>query len=229
MKLIAVEIARATQVFINEEIRPLSGAYFPESVRLVTERYGFAASPTDPEASSAKFSTGRLISGTRRINISDATIFQSAVQVTTVTNTDEADYVVDDMMSWAINALAFREPQTIFPRHYESALIVEFDREVDNLLRPFENLRAGFQRSLDSAYDLNSKVSFATFAISSDPLQLAGQLLPPLSNVLKPELGLVRRANAPFSANRFFSLAPLKTEAHRLLLEEFEQAIPGMN
>lgn len=228
MKLIGVEFARSTQTFIQEEVRPLSGSHFPESTRLLTERYGFAVSPApgDITGGAARFTGGRLIAGNKRINISDMTVFSNAVQVTTVTNTSDADFIIDDIMSWSINSLGFREPQTKYPRMYESALVVEFDKSADKILAPFEKLRVSFQRELKNLYNVTVPAQLMSFGLGVDPLLAATQLFPPMSAVLKPEFGIVRRANAPYAANRFFALAPLKTETHRHLLEEFERAIP---
>jgi hypothetical protein len=228
MKLIAVEIARSIQAFVQEEVRPLSGGYFTEGMRLITERYGFTTSPnpSEPMTGGAKFTNGRLIAGSRRINISELIVFSNALQATTVTNTSDADYIIEDIFAWAVSALGFREPQTHFPRLYESALIFEFEKPMEHFIRPFENIRLALERNLATLYGLNTSVAFSSFGMGVDPLQVAGQLLPPLPLAFKNEFGLVRRTNVPYSSDRFFSLAPLPTDTHQTLLQEFELAIP---
>lgn len=229
MKLIGVEAAKSIQVFVNEEVRSISGGYFPESVRLITERYGFSTSPNVNEAMAggAKFTNGRLIAGARRINIFELIVYNNAIQVTTQTNTEDADYIVEDMSTWSMSTFGLRAPQTSFPRIYESALVIDFDRDPDGLLRTFQKLVASLGRSLSTLYGIHASVNLAGFGMGVDPMYLVGQLPPPVPAILKNEFSLVRRTNAPYAGNRFFSLAPLPTDAHRDLLEEFERGIPA--
>ncbi len=227
MKIVSIEIGRATQPVVPDEMKPLGGSYVPENIRLVADRYGFAAQPSydDTLSGGAKFGGGRLISAAKKINISELIIFSNAIQVST-NNTTDADYVLDDILAWAKSMLGYREPQTKLPRLYESHIIVDFERDVDRILIPFESLRVGFGGALTSTYGLQLPITLTSFGVGADPLQIAAQMPPPFPGVLKPEFGLVRRLNHPYTEKRFFSLAPLQTEAHIVLLQEFESALP---
>jgi hypothetical protein len=228
MKVITTELGRSTQLVIPDEVRPLANSYFPESVRLVTERYGFSAQPSysDAVAAGAKFRGGRLIGANKKINITDLTIFSNGIQAT-ATNTSDSDYILDDVIRWAESALGFRQSQTRLSRLHESHIVVDFERQVDALLGIFEKLRGDFATALAGAYGLRAPIALSGFSISADPLQVAAQLHPTYLGVLSPEFGLVRRLAYPYSGNRFFSTAPLRTEAHIALLEEFEKALPA--
>jgi len=47
MKLISTELGKVVQLFVLDEIRPLSGLNMPEFIRLIQERYGFAKVRTE--------------------------------------------------------------------------------------------------------------------------------------------------------------------------------------
>jgi len=228
MRLIGIDIARSTQLFVQDEVRPLSGTYFPESARLVTERYGFTVSPAPADALSggAKFTGGRLIAGSKHVNIADMTIYSNAVQVTTITNTADSDFVIDDVMSWSISALGFRRPMTIFPRMYESALIVEFEKDTSALIEGLNILSNSYREQFANLYNLDAPTALVSIGIGIDPLVAARHLPPPIPTLLKTEFGLVRRTNILYESERFFAVGPLKTDTHRQLLEQFERAIP---
>jgi len=226
MKVIATEHGRSTQAVNPDEARPLSGTYFQESSRLVTERYGFSVQPTydDMVKGGAKYAHGRLISGNKKVNIAELVVYSNAIQITTSTTAD-SDYVLDDVIAWGKSAIGYREGETRLPRLYESAIIVDFERNVDSIIAAFDGLRKGFHEALIATYGLDSPITLSSFGVGVDPLQVAAQMPPPFPGVLKPEFGLVRRTNHPYMANRFFALAPIRTETHVTLLEEFERAL----
>jgi hypothetical protein len=45
MQLISTELGKVVQLFVPDEIRPLSGLNIPDFIRLIQERYGFAKVP----------------------------------------------------------------------------------------------------------------------------------------------------------------------------------------
>lgn len=226
MKVVSSELGRSSYLFVPDEVRPAGGVYVQESVRLICERYGFGGLPPLQEAlnSPIKFTHGRLIGGSKKLNISELVIYSNAIQASAA-NTADADYIVDDILAWAKSTLGYREPQTKLPRLYESNLVVDFERQVDRLLYPFKALQSELQKALAATYGLQLPIAITSFGIGADPLSVAGQLPPPIPGVLKPELGLVRRINHPYSENRFFSSAPFQTDVHIALLEQFEAAL----
>ena len=71
MKLISTEHGQVLQLLVAEEIRPPSGYYLPDALKIITERYAFVTLPTVQDALSegAKFERGRFTSGDRVIEI----------------------------------------------------------------------------------------------------------------------------------------------------------------
>lgn len=217
MKIISAEHGQILHRFIAEEVRPPSGLYIPDLIRVVAERYGFISLPRLEDAikEGAKFSTGRHLHGGRLIEIKTLGIFSDGILVVTL-NTDDASIILDELLQW-IDSIGFRRPTTIFPRQFVSSVIVDFDRSID---RSFDMLKAfnrSFSEALYAAYGYSLDPSIRRIAFACDPLNLPPQAV--------AEFTLERRAGVPFSQNRYFSAAPLPTKVHLDLLQSFEKLL----
>src|SRR5262249_33864561 len=126
MKLIPTELGKVVQLFVPDEIRPLSGLNMPDFIRLIEERYGFAKVPELKQVAEcgAKFQTGRLKSGNKTINILELAVFNDGVVVNSF-HTDEAEFVLEDFISWAKKTFNCRDAETEKLRTFESRLVIE--------------------------------------------------------------------------------------------------------
>lgn len=224
MKILSTEMGRVIQFFFPEEIRPTKGIYVPELVRLVGERYGFAVLPIVAEmikpGATANFRQGRLVSADRTINILELGIHNDAIAVTTDLNTNDADFVLQDVWAWAKHALGLREPTTQRLKLYESHFVVEFGSSIDDALTIFENVRAELHGALRNVYNQELPVNFNRITFSVDPIiQVEAQL-----QLVRTELWIERKTGTPYTQNRYFSACGLPTNIHAQLLERFEAA-----
>jgi hypothetical protein len=219
MKLISTELGRVNQLYVPDEIRPLSGLNVPEFTRLIQERYGFAKAPSLQETrdTGAKFQAGRLKSGTKTINITELAVFNDGIIVNSF-HTDDAEFVLEDIFDWAKNMFSFRDPDTPKPRTFESNIIIEFDRSIDPALLVFNGVRAKIARVVEDTYETKVPIGYHR-------IDLSGPMKPQLE-IGRPSFVIERRLGYPFEANRFFSAASFRTERHLELLQEFENAIP---
>jgi hypothetical protein len=222
MKLIAIELGRAVQLFVPDEIRPLSGLNMPEFIRLIQERYGFAKVPELKEVaqSGAKFQTGRLKSRNKTINISELAVFDDGVVVGSF-HTDEAEFVLGDFISWTKKTFDLRDPETQRPRRFESHLVIEFDRSIDAALHVFDPIRAKIARAVEDSYGIKT-------AIGNHRIDFSVSMRPELE-IGRPGLVIERRINYALEANRFYSTAGFRTDVHLELLHDLENAIPKSN
>lgn len=218
MKIISTEVGRVTQSFVPDEIRPVNGLNMPEFVRLIQERYGFAKVPTISEIVDlgAKFTTGRLL-GARTVNIAELIVFRDGIIVTTF-NTDDAEFVMNDLISWSEKTFDARSAITIKPRIYLSNIVVEFEKSIDPALKIFDGFKQELQRSINDTYGTNLAVGNYRIDFSAPPK--------PLSEVGRPFFLIERRDDYPFEANRFYSSAALRTDAHVGLLRRLEEVLP---
>lgn len=218
MKVLSIEVARATQFVLRDEVSPPGGNYLPEAFRLVTERYGFAIQPSfqDMATVGAKFQQGRLIAGSKKINVIELGFFNDGIAAATLTDTDDADFVIDDAMTWAQHALRFRAPVTKLPRWYSSGVVIQFnDGAVGQIVSVLEKTKRLFDAQLKDLYPWTFNSTFARIGLGSDPAAYPQHF--------KSEFFIERRINVPYENGMFFSSAPLKTTAHIALLESFER------
>jgi hypothetical protein len=216
MKIIATDTGRVVQLVVMEEIRPPSGIYMPALYQAVSDRYGFVARPQDLNAaitSGAKFNHGRLITPNKTIMISEIGIYNDGVIIDSL-NTNDAEIILEDFISWTKNLLGLRDEITKIPRTYSSLVTVEFDRPIETALRGTEILTGSLNTALKNAYGWDLETNILRFGINADP-----RSVPPLRNT---HFFLERRIGRPYSENRYQSGAPLRTEEHLELLQTIE-------
>src|SRR5262249_10607800 len=198
MKLISTELGRVAQQFASDEVRPLGGLNLPEFIRLIHDRYGFVKAPDIKEVgqAGAKFQQGRLTIGNKTINITELAVFSDGVVVTSF-HTDDAEFVLKDLLEWSKGMFGFRDPETEKPRIFESHVVIEFDRPIDAALRVFDPVRQEIAKLVEGTYGVKTPIGYHRIDLSS-PMK-------PQLEIGRPALAIERRIGFPFEANRFFS------------------------
>lgn len=216
MKIISNDVGRAQQSFVADEVNPPGGLYLGGAIRLISERYSFGLTPSieDAQVKGAVFKNGRLVSGSQTTNIQEIGVLNDAVYAT-AQNTTMADFVLDDLFTWAEHAIGLRPPITKIPRRYGNAAVVEFEANFDGRLNFFDELINSYSGMLTSLYDEDVSVSIHQFGFAVDSSGV--------KTAINSNFTVERRIGMPFSSNRFFCIAPLKTEMHIELLEKFER------
>jgi hypothetical protein len=219
MRLVATETGRVLQLIVMDEVRPPSGVYMPDLYQRVAERYAFVGRPTDIAsaiANGAKFQHGRLVMPSKTIVISEIGIYNDGVIVDAL-NTDDAEYVMEDVLSWTTTTFGLKERRTIIPPRFTSLVTIEFEgsieQSIDRLMTITQSMAASFNR----AYGGSVEINLLRLAFNADPLSVP--------NLLNTQFYIERRLQRPYSENRYQSGAPLRTEDHIGLLETIENAL----
>src|SRR5262249_25671665 len=131
-------------------------------------------------------------------------------------HTDDADRALNDFLSWGVEALKMKPPQTIFRRDYASWLAVDFDAQIGLLLARHSQLQRLVIESYERTYETKVDFQLQRIAFSNDPMK---------GEYVNVGYSIERRANAPYELNRFFCIAPLRTEDHLELLRQIEATI----
>jgi len=218
MKIISNETGKISQVFVADEIKPIAGTYPPELIRLISERYGFSSSPSVAELAAGKvpFKHGRLIAGNRKINVQSLSLHNDGL-VIAASNTDDAEFVLQDALAWGAEKFGFREPQTPPQTFIENHAVVEFSGSPKSAINTFEKIRVLYEKLLEATYNRKIKAHFSRLGIGADQTEI--------SPLMRPDFGIERRIGMPYSADRYFSVAPLRTDAHWDLLQAFDELI----
>lgn len=218
MRIITNQVGRVNQNWNPDEVLPIEGFHIPEAMRLVCERYGFSQvpDPEDVQTKGAVFKNGRLVSGTNKINVIEMGFFNDGV-FATAQDTTKADFIVDDLITWAEQVLGLRSPITEIPKKYDNAVVVEFETDIGKHFSVLDGLIHSYSEALSSLYDQPISTSFSRVDFGFDPTEV--------NLAVGTRFTIERRLGSPFSSNRYHCVAPLKTETHIELLEKFESSL----
>jgi hypothetical protein len=215
MKIIATEAGRILDLVPLEEFRPPQGIYLPDFISAVMARYDFPLAPNLTEATKtgAKFEHGKFIHHDESIVIKELGIYSDGM-ICEAFNTDFAEFVLDDFVRWATVTFKLQEPTSLVRRTYTSALVCNFDKSVETALGKLSRTCDLLSQTLSDAYGWKYQYNLNRLAFNVDP-----QTIPPLrlTNFI-----LERRLQVSYSENRYFSIAPVKTETHKKLLQAIE-------
>src|SRR5579863_4929448 len=142
MKIISHELGKVSRAYVPDEIRPTTGIYLPELIRLTGERYAFSVLPSVPDVQKggATFQQGLLITGGKKIPIPSISIYSDAVSANAF-DTDTAEFILEDVITWAWTTFNLREPITKPTAIFESQVVVEFPATISRVVRFFEGLK----------------------------------------------------------------------------------------
>ena len=217
MQLASVLLGRAFALFQIEDLNPEGTIYYPDLAAGLVKRYGFQKYPTKPEdfdeSKGIEFHTGRL--GETVIN--KVAIFTGGIHVDTNASTDASEMILQDALTWAAKefAIAFR-PEMLKRWAYVSQ--ITFHSEV-----PILSLHAVLTK-------ISKKLSKEVNDHFGQPLEYQPVSLSLLFDTLTTQSGtapftIQRREGVPFSDNKYFSTAPVKTKVHFALIEQIEKEL----
>ena len=220
MKLIAVGLARLTALTETTEINPRNQVSVPQLIHALVERYGFLKYPkTIEEYDPSKgivFGLGRI----NNINIDRVEFYFVGIVIETRSSTDDCEAVLQDLIQVVQRLVGIEYKPLQEPRKFFLSE-VSFHSELD-----LNGLNAAFSSLLPKISGLVSSYAreefkFETVAVLSTPDLANTKLGPSLFRV-------DRLAGVPFRDKKYFSSAPLPTEDHLNILEEFERALMRM-
>lgn len=221
MKVISNEFGQVLQLLVMDEVRPPGGVYVPDVYDEIQKRYQFAVKPTDlveAEKSGAKFRVGQFKNKRLTVQIRELGIYNDGIIVQT-RDTSSAEAVLEDFIEWAPKKFGLRNPQTKIPIQYATNVVVEFDPGTDKIIRSFEPIAKTYAAVLKANYEWDHSVRLTRFSFGVDPRDLPSQ-----RNSL---FFIERRAQQPYSGNRWFAGAPIKTEQLLEFLVMIEKASLG--
>lgn len=216
MRLASVHLARATVWIEPADLNPRGLTLLP-LVRDLASRYKFRKVPEKPEefdeAKGITFGMGS--SGETAID--QLVVYTYGILLDTRASTDKSKQILEEILVWASKeyGLAFK-PQ--MARRWQFTSNVIFYSDVMPLAFPTQLL------------ELSGRISHAVEQVMQEKLQYEPVTITFDYDALtrKHPLGgfsIQRRENTPFSEGKFFSAAPLPTETHIKLLEDFEKSL----
>ena len=220
MKLSAVILARVLAYVESFDLNPRGKVYYPDIVRALAERYNFQKFPQAleefNEANGVKFIEG--LAGNNVIQ--KLVIWDSLLVLETRSSTDDSKRILEEMLTWGTEKLGLNyHPGMIKHFAYVSDLSFYSDVPLLNLNPAAANLALKTSQALSEIWQEQIHYEPADLRIGHDPTVRKYGIAP---------FSISRRAEAKFSENKYFSEAPLPTEIHLALLEQYEKDVAGI-
>lgn len=213
MQLAAILSAKAMALVEPVELNKYGKVFFPDLAKALVARYNFQTTP-QPSADPSKgltFGIGRF----GKTSIEELILYPFGILLSTRTSTAESRGLLENAFEWGTKELGL---DTIRVRRWQYESQVLFHSNVPlTALNPAAQIVADVleKNALEVTGDeLKYEMTAATWEI--DLLARKYSL---------GRFSIQRRDNTPFSENKFFSDAPLPTDIHLKVLEQFEAAL----
>lgn len=217
MKLSSITLARTLAYIEAFDLDPKGKAYLPDLVAGLAERYRFAKFPSKPEdfneTNGITFEDGK--SGNKVIQ--KFTIYNTLLVLETRSSTADSQQIVDEMLVWGAAKFGLSySPGAI--RHYAYVSGISFYSSASFLtVNPaLQTLADRTSEALTEIWQEPIRYEPVGIAVGHDPLVRKYSIA---------QFTLTRRQEVPFSQNKYYSEAPLPTDLHIQLLEQFERDV----
>lgn len=221
MKLASVVLARFIAIISLEEMNPVGRIFYPDLANGLVEQFRFQKVPKESwelslaGTSGVEFEHGKV----GDIVIQKLSIFRSGLVLDTASSTSDSKSALREILAWGVEKFAINyKPEMVKRTSYYSQVVVYLDTSLDSLNSVLSLLCKRVSELVSAQF--GQPILYETYGISLS--------LDPTTTKLAPGgFSVEKRAEIPFSENKYFSGAPLQTEDHLKLLEEFETALKG--
>jgi hypothetical protein len=215
MKVLYVQGAKATWLFDTQLLNP-RGLELKSLFASMKERYEFAKSPVHEHDRSEKgsfvFSSGVFPESGEKRSVS-LTVFRDGVVAESTSNTIHATAFLDDLREFALETGYSMPPTSSVGKGFSSLLVVETDAVLLTINPKLLPLIQFIQSKIVTLDGKPREFDFSRIGFASEDLSKPFAPIP---------FTFERRLEQPFSANRYYSEAPLQTDEHIELLEMLE-------
>ncbi len=216
MQLSAVHLARILLFLEVAELNPRGIAYYPTVSSSLVKHFGFKKYPEKPEdfdlSKGIFFEDGYMAD----VTIERLVIYENGLQLDTRRDTEHSEQMLLYALQWAKELNLTFWPEMVKRKAYVSQ--IGFYGEAPLLgTNPLLN---SFSERISKTVSDNLKA-----AIAFQPLAILIGQDPGTQGIPIASFSIERRAQSPFSENKYFSAAPVPTEMHLQMVEEYEKSI----
>jgi hypothetical protein len=215
MKILFVGLARAIWLFELGELNP-TGKSLQPVIEGIGRKYQFAKIPQnitdlgDPKG--LTFTAGTFINSKGVPILVTLKIFNDGFVVDTMSSTDDSTAFLVDLNAWLK-----QEFEIQIPSHARKAFLSQIDFHCEASMSHLDPSLDQFAKRIESLVKpADGRVRH--FELSALNFWTEDVNVPGAPPIVKFE----RKISAPFSANHYFSQAPIETDDHKQLLIEFE-------
>jgi hypothetical protein len=217
MKVTAIKLARVIALFDTDELIPSGKVSLSKATAEVARKFSFQISPPPGEQYDDKKGIAFEDGEWNETPVTKLTIYNDGIIIDTRNSTTRSFQILRECLVWASYELGLHYDEKMLHRtrylsflsFFSEAPILTYSQPINNAARTMADLLtsitgqsrkyAGTRIDLDFDHT-SDRDTIATFSIQ----RLPGE---------------------PFEANKYFSQAPLPTEAHIALIEQFESDV----
>jgi hypothetical protein len=202
--------------FINiEDLNPHGRIFYPELSKSLVSDFRFQKSPSGlwelDLQQGITFEDGKV----GDFVVQKFSIFRNGFVLDTLSSTTDSEKALMDILAWGVEKFGVNyHPGMIRRTAHYSQVVAYLDLPLD-WLNPVLYRTA---TRVSEFLQLNPRIPYETSSIT-----LAFD--PTLTTLAPGNFTIEKRTGSPFSENRYFCGAPLRTEQHLALLEEFETGV----
>ena len=217
MQRSAVQIARFLGFIEMDRLNPGGKVFFPRAVSAIAEKLNFQKFPVKPEefdeTKGVEFHEGHW----NGMNVSKLVIYNNGLLVDTKASTDDSERILIEALSWAREELGIAfSPQLIYRKRYLSDVIFQTEAPILDGFSPIENLKRNLTNHVAEVMAQKFEYSSIRLDVDFERFQRQAAIAP---------FTIQRRNDSLFGDNRYFSEAPLPTEVHWQVLEQYEKDV----
>ena len=199
------------------ELNPKSAISYRDIVTAIVARYNFQKYPQKieelDEAKGVVFSSGQI--GGREIT--QFIIYTYGLLLDTRSSTGESKHLLEEALNWASKDLGITFKSSMIKRWLYASQITFYSKfQLTAASVAFQRLADSMEKNIKEITGESLGYQLTTIGVDYDQLARKHAL---------GRFSIQRRENIPFSDNKYYSDAPLPTEVHLKLLEQFEADI----
>lgn len=220
MKLSAIILARVLAYVETVDLNPRGQSHFPDMIKALVDRYNFKKFPQTieelDESKGVEFHHG-VADG---ITIQKFVVWNTLLVLETRAEMKYSKSILLEMLDWGAEKFGLNyHPQMIKHFAYVSDLTFYSDVPLLKVNDPVTNLAMKVSQELSGIWREPIQYESMNVQVGHDPLSRKYGIAP---------FSITRRAEAKFSENKYFSEAPLPTDTHIALLEQYERDMAEM-
>jgi hypothetical protein len=219
MKVLYVGLARTLWLFDFSLMNP-KGMSLQPLIDNLRERYMFAVSPKNPldfgDSKALTFKSGTFVNSKGVPVIVGLQIYNDGFVVDTLSSTNDSTECLEKTTDWMGDQFGLKLPPNV-----RKGFVSNIDFESDASLMALNPRLPQFFKSLEKYFKPIVEAKQRHFQLTS-----LGSWTEDMNQPLAPAaFKIERKIGPPFSSNHYFSQAPLETDPHIQLLNEFEQML----
>lgn len=215
MRLSAVILARAIAFVETVDLSPRGKVFYPDLAKELVQRYQFQKFPQTLEDFDEQKGITFVGGKSGETVIEKLTIYTNGILVDTRTDTAASKRIIDEALQWARSKFGLHYDAGMIQRFgYVSQLTFYSEAKLDTLHPALRKLAERISSAVSEIQNERFHYQTTSIAIQHDPslrkYQIAGFTIQP-------------RAETRFSEGKYFSEAPLATDLHWEMLQQFEK------